>query len=126
MPTRTKEAKTKTAIKNKKEIQTIPRLNRLNFNKEVLLRNKKLVALAALIILFIILLLYFFKGLFIAAIVNGEPITRLSVVKELEKQSGKATLDNLITKKLILQEAKKRNVQVTKADLDSEIKKIEQ
>lgn len=125
MPTRTKEAKTKTARKNKRETQTIPQLNRLNFNKEALLRNKKLVALAILIILFIILLLYFFKGLFIAAMVNGEPISRISVIKELEKQTGRATLESLITKKLILQEARKRNVVVAQAEIDSELKKIE-
>lgn len=125
MPTRTKEAKTKTARKNKRETQTIPQLNRLNFNKEALLRNKKLVALATLIILFIILLLYFFKGLFIAAMVNGEPISRISVIKELEKQTGRATLESLITKKLILQEARKRNVVVAQAEIDSELKKIE-
>lgn len=125
MPTRTKEAKTKTARKNKRETQTIPQLNRLNFNKEDLLRNKKLVALATLIILFIILLLYFFKGLFIAAMVNGEPISRISVIKELEKQTGRATLESLITKKLILQEAKKRNVEIGQKKIDAEIKKIE-
>lgn len=100
--------------------------NQLNhLNKETILRNKKLVALVVLIILFVILLLYFFKGLFIAAMVNGEPITRLSVVKALEKQGGKATLESLITKKLILQEAKKRNVTIAQNDIDAELKKIE-
>ena len=71
-------------------------------------------------------LLYVFKGVFVAALVNGEPITRLSVIKSLEKQSGKATLDNLITKKLILQEARKRNVVVNQSEIDSELKKIEE
>ncbi len=125
MPTKAKEGKTKTARKNKREIQTIPQLNRLSFNKEALLKNRKTVSFLGLIIILAVALLYVFKGVFVAALVNGEPITRLSVIKSLEKQSGKATLDNLITKKLILQEARKRNVLVNQSEIDSEIKKIE-
>lgn len=66
-----------------------------------------------------------FKGLFIAATVNGSPISRLSVVQELEKQSGKNVLDTMITKKLIESEIKKEKVVVAPADIDAEIKKVE-
>lgn len=70
-------------------------------------------------------LLYIFRGLFLAALVNGEPITRLSVVSESEKQGGKQILDNLVTRALILQEAKKQNITVPQEDIDKEIKKLE-
>lgn len=43
----------------------------------------------------------------------------------MESQSGQKTLDVLITKTLITEEAKKKNVTVTKEDVDSEIKKLE-
>lgn len=125
MAIKTKEAKTRTARKNKKEVQTIPQLNRLNLNKEALLKNRKTVPLLGLIIILVIALLYVFRGVFVAALVNGDPITRLSVVRELEKQNGKAILNNLITKKLILQEAKKREIVITDAEIGSELKKIE-
>ncbi len=92
-----------------------------NFN----LDKRKLPFALAFAILVLLLVLLFRKGIFVAALVNGEPISRLSVVQSLEKQSGKATLESLITKKLILQEAKKRNVTITKQQVDGEIKKIE-
>jgi foldase protein PrsA len=71
------------------------------------------------------LALFFFKGLFIAATVNGQPISRLAVVSQLEKQGGKQALDNLIVENLIRQEAQKRHVSVSQSDIDGQIKKIE-
>lgn len=88
-------------------------------------RFRKSYAIAILAVIFVAALLYAGRGLFIAATVNGEPISRLSIVSELERQSGKQALDSMVTKTLILQEAKRRNVQVTEQDIDEEIKKIE-
>lgn len=65
------------------------------------------------------------RSLFVAATVNGQPIGRLSVIKELEKQGGKQTLDAIITKTLIQQEGKKRNITVSQSDIDAEMKKID-
>ena len=56
--------------------------------------RKKIILIAALIAA--ISLGYLGKGLFVAALVNGMPISRLTVVKELEKQGGSQTLDNLV------------------------------
>lgn len=79
-----------------------------------------------IVILLIILgLLYYFKSLFVVALVNGEPISRLAAIRELEKQSGKQVLDSLVTKTLILQEAKKQNVTIDQTEIDQAIKKIE-
>jgi foldase protein PrsA len=69
--------------------------------------------------------LYYFKNQFISATVNGQPIWRLTLIKELEKQSGKATLENLVTKVLILQEAKKQKVVITKEEIDQKMKEVE-
>lgn len=68
---------------------------------------------------------FYAKGLFIAAIVNGQPITRLAVISELEKRSGEQTLSSIVTETLILQEAQKRNVTVSQKELDDSIKSIE-
>jgi len=65
------------------------------------------------------------KGLFFAAFVNGTPITRLALIKELEKQNGKQMLESLITRELILQEAKKKGVVVKPQEVENEVKKIE-
>lgn len=95
-------------------------------NKDTLLKNRKVVFFAVIIIAGLLALLFIFKGVFIASIVNGEPIGRLSVIKELEKQGGKATLESLVTKKIITQEVRKRNITISQSDIDKEIKKIEE
>lgn len=87
------------------------------------LKNPRLWVGVAVIL--ILILLYSFKGLFIAATVNGQPISRLAVVGELEKQSGKQALSDLVTQQLILQEAQKRHVSVSQSQLDADVKKIE-
>lgn len=76
-------------------------------------------------IIALLALLYLGKGLFIAALVNGQPISRLSVVRELEKQGGSQTLDNLVVKALIFQEAKNKSIVVSQQEIDSEISRIE-
>lgn len=76
-------------------------------------------------VVILILLAYMQKGLVVAALVNGSPISRLSIVEELEKQAGKRVLDDMITKKLIATEIKKQNIVVEAKDIDVEIKKIE-
>lgn len=96
-----------------------------NLSQLIVIKNKKVTAGILLLIISTLALLFILKGVFIAAMVNGEPISRLSVVRTLEKQSGKTTLDSLITKKIILQEARKRNITVTQSDVDQETKKIE-
>ncbi len=68
---------------------------------------------------------YFLKSYAFAAIVNGKPISRIEVVKELEKQGGKRVLDNLITQQLILDEANKQSITVTSKEVDDEVKNIE-
>lgn len=82
-----------------------------------------------LILLVLVFLLGFlvwtFKGFFIVATINGSPITRLSVIQDLERQNGKQVLNSLVTKTLILQEAQKRNITVGQKEIDNEIKKIE-
>lgn len=126
------KAKTKSVRKTTKKSQSasVGRIqveyNQPNrFNQSILLiRKKRVVVGIGFAIVLIISLLFIFKSLFIVAIVNGEPVSRLSVVKELEKQGGKAILDRLITKKLILQEAKERNVAISQNDIDQELKKI--
>jgi parvulin-like peptidyl-prolyl isomerase len=57
--------------------------------------------------------------------VNGRPISRLSVIKELEKQGGKQVLESIINKDLIEAELSKQKVSVTTEEINEELKKIE-
>lgn len=76
-------------------------------------------------VILIAILLYIFRSWVVVAIVNGQPISRISFIRELEKQAGKQTLNSLVTKTLIQQEAKKQKISVNKKEVDAEIKKIE-
>ena len=88
------------------------------------LRNNRIGLLLLLIVLVVLGVAYHYKGLFVAATVNGSPISRLAVISELEKQSGSQALDALVAKKLIMMEATKRKIVVTQADIDQEIRTI--
>ncbi len=81
---------------------------------------------AALVVVVVILLgfLYAGRALFIAATVNGSPISRWSIVRELEKQSGEQALDTMVTKKLINAAAAKAKISMSPADIDKEISTI--
>ena len=79
-----------------------------------------------LAIAIIVFLAFYFKGLFVVALVNGQPITRLSLIAELEKQGGKQTLSALVNQALILQEAKKKNIEVSQGEIDRSAKQIEE
>ena len=87
-------------------------------------KSKIKILLIGALVLFAVI--FWVKGLFFAAFVNGTPITRFGVIKALEKQGGKRVLDSLVTRELILQEAKKKKVVVNQNEIDKEIKKIEE
>ena len=86
--------------------------------------NKRNVIIA-LVVIFIVAIIYLLRNQLIVATVNGEPINRLTLINQLEKQTGKKVLEGLVTNTLILQEAKKRNITVSNNEIDSEIKNID-
>ncbi len=101
-----------------------PEPKKENTSKRLRLNKRQIIF--ALIVLLFSVFLYFFKGLFIVATVNGQPVSRIAVVSELEKQGGKQTLDSMITQVLITQEAKNKNITVSQQEIDEEVKKIEE
>jgi foldase protein PrsA len=88
------------------------------------LKNSKVLVIGGILLL--AALLYVLRSVFVAATVNGRPVSRLELVRILERQNGKAALESLITKQLIMQEAQNQNVQIEDKEVDNEIKKIEQ
>jgi foldase protein PrsA len=58
------------------------------------------------------------------ATVNGEKITQAELNERLMQQAGKEVLDQLITEKLILQEAKKKGVKVSEKEIDKKIEEF--
>lgn len=89
-------------------------------------RNRKAIFISLGTVAFLIVAAFLaLQGYLIAATVNGSPVSRLSVVAELEKRSGKEVLDMLITEKLIMDEARKRNIVVAESELMGEIQTVE-
>lgn len=69
--------------------------------------------------------LYYFKGQFIVATVNGQPIFRSTLIKELESQSGPQILDSLVLETLVRQEAASRKITISDQEIADETKKLE-
>ncbi|MDP2668452.1 MAG: SurA N-terminal domain-containing protein [bacterium] len=90
-----------------------------------IIRSKKAVIIGAAVVVLLVLG-FMYKGLVVAALVNGAPISRFQVLGQLEKMSGKNVLDSLITKKLIEDEAKAKGITVTQDEVNAEISKIEE
>jgi hypothetical protein len=81
--------------------------------------------LIAILVIAVVLLIGFFKNQFVVASVNGEPVTRVQLISELEKRQGKAALDNIISEMLVLQEAKSKKISVSEKEVEDQIKTIE-
>ncbi|MBU1102818.1 SurA N-terminal domain-containing protein [Patescibacteria group bacterium] len=88
---------------------------------KISLRN----AIIIVVIVALAVLAYVYKGLFIAATVNGSPISRLAIIQKLEKTSGKSLLNSLITEKLVQNEASAKKIVISDDEISGEIKKIE-
>jgi foldase protein PrsA len=87
-------------------------------------QKKNLYIVAIVICLGVIV--YNFRAQFIVATVNGRPIFRTALIKELEKQAGPKVLESLIIRSLINQESQKNRVKISEEVLDEEVGKIEE
>lgn len=101
-----------------------PQENKASYVSLKFKKPKPIVIAIGVAVILIIVALFFAKGIFVAAMVNGSPISRLSVIQELEKQGGKQALEAIIDKKLIETELNKQKVSATKEEVDTEIDKI--
>jgi len=97
-----------------------------SFFKKISKKTYLIIAAIIIVITLAAYLAYHYKGLIIAATIDGEPISRLKVIKTLEKVSGKDALDSLITQKLIMAEAKKQGITIGDDEVNKEIQKIEE
>lgn len=87
-------------------------------------KNYKLIAIVIAVAI-VLVALFFAKSLLIAATVNGSPISRLSLIRELEKQGGKQALEAIIDQKLIEAELQKKGITASQEEVSEEIKNIE-
>lgn len=115
----------------RKKRRNIPQTSELaveqtDVSQEVTSAKGRYLVPAVIAVVLLAVLLFIFKDLFVAAFVNGQPVSRMAVTKELEKQGGKKVLDAIIIKTLILQEAKKKGITISQNDIDKQVKKIDE
>ena len=92
--------------------------------RALIVKDKKRTVTIAALVLGIAITGYFLYKNLIVAWVNGSPITRFEVIKLLERQGGRQALDNLITRKLISQEARKLNISISQEEINVEIDEL--
>ena len=89
-----------------------------------LLRNKKFKTLAIIILIGTFLVLA--RSLFVAALVNGRPVSRIAVIKALEREGGTDVLNTLVERSLIFQEAGRVGVKISDDVINTQITSIEE
>lgn len=85
--------------------------------------NSRVLVLALVVV---VAVLYYFRGQLIVAIVNGQPIFRNKLISRMEKQVGKQTLETIITETLVLQEARKQNIDVSAEEVQTELSQVKE
>lgn len=78
-----------------------------------------------ILVLGILLLAIYKKSLFIAAMVNGTPVTNLELQMKLNDQFRASTLNQMINEKIILSEASKNNALPTQQEVDKRVSELE-
>lgn len=82
--------------------------------------------LVPMVIVLLAAIVYIALQQLVVATVNGVPISRLGLVKEMESQIGEQVLDSMITKQLIMQTAKKQGIVVSDEEIEQEITKLKE
>ncbi len=125
--------KTKKPVKSTKKTElpeqettteVTPAIEKAKTNKSRGIKIKVKTVVAILVIAVVAGLLYVNKGQFVVATVNGQPISRLKVLSQLEKQYASQVLQNLITQEMVKQEGQKLGVVVSDEEVQAELDKI--
>jgi hypothetical protein len=90
--------------------------------------NYKLIAIFGVLAVAAFLLALNFenlRNLFVVANVNGKNISRFQVIRELEAQGGQQVLDSIVSRVLIEQEAGRRGIIATDAEIQEEMARID-
>ncbi len=118
-------------LKAKARSAKLPAAGSLIADEEILVveeenrtRSKKVPLMVVLAIVILALGAFLFKEKFVVAIVNGRPIFRSQLDRELVSIYGKDTLENLIVEKAIKEEVAKQKVKVDEKEIDDQISQL--
>ena len=84
--------------------------------------NKRFLPIIAIAIVALVgVAIYQYKQVFVAAMINNQPILRSTLNNKLQTRYGDQTLDSLIGETLIVQEARKKNINVSEKEVSDRI-----
>jgi hypothetical protein len=121
MPTKTSKSKSRQAGKVIKTVELPQEFPEMQHKSYGMSKTKKIAIVLGIVILFLVAIN---RGWIVSAIVNGKPIFRWTVNSTLMSKYGKQTLDNMITERLIADEAKKAKVAITQTEIDAKEQEI--
>jgi parvulin-like peptidyl-prolyl isomerase len=84
--------------------------------------NKTALILGVIILLFA--LLYIFRSAFLVAFVNGQPVSTSEFNHQMQVDAGQKAMSEVVEKKLIFQEAQKKNITISDSDVNKQITSI--
>lgn len=96
-----------------------------NLSEKILDYKKSKKIYLAILVVGILLLFFYKKSLFLAATVNGIPITNLELQMKLNDQFRNQILTQIINEKIILAEASKNNALPNAQEVDAKIADLE-
>lgn len=125
-PTTKKNSKKETKSNKAKQVANKKTNQNISKKTEVSKTIEPKKILWPIVILIALLVLWFLKDQLIIATVNGKPITRFQVIKELEQQGASQILESLITRELVDQAVKEANVEVNEEAVAAQMAEIEE
>lgn len=94
-----------------------------NFQSGPNLRKK---AIFVVVVALIVALGIYKKSWFVAATVNGSPITSLELLSKVNKDYGSQVLEQMINEKVILAEARSKNALPTPAEVEARFAEVQE
>lgn len=82
--------------------------------------------LVVVVVAVLLVLGFYKKDWLVAATVNGSPITTLELMSRMSRDYKAQALDQVISEKIILAEAKNKGVQINKQEVDGKLSEVEQ
>lgn len=77
-----------------------------------------------LVIIILVGLAYIFRGTYLAALVNGQPISRIKIMREAEKAQGRQILEQVVLEELVKQKAREEGIQISQELVNSQLDEI--
>lgn len=114
-PTKSLKITNQTPVELKKQVNT---------PSSYLTKSWKHIVLIAILLIGVIF--WKFKGQFIVAIVNGQPVSRWQLNDQLMKKFGDQALESMINERLIISAMRQKGIFVTTDDINNREKQIEE